>query len=225
MSGSCASKRSVGSAEESEDRAGTVFDRTRVAGGVHRQPAAWAQRAAGGQHALGLYGEFGRLLVAEPEAHARSLLARARVARRAFAGDQDEHAPVLVVAQSHFTDLPLGLAGQERAAARSRVHAFDALVGHHLLQADEEGLDLRLLARQRERAAGPAGEQEELARPRLADRRHGDVVDRVELEDGHLPKTTGMWFRLRIGGEENRELTIEMRARHGAWRNRRCRKP
>src|SRR2546428_12425535 len=98
MSGSRASRRSVASTE-SEDRSGTVVDRARVAGGVHRQPAARAQRAARGQHALGLLGEFGRLLVAEPEAHARSLVARALVARRAFAGDEGEHAPLLVVTE------------------------------------------------------------------------------------------------------------------------------
>src|SRR5207302_4963692 len=115
--GSCVSNRSVGSAAESEDRAGTVVDRARVAGGVHRQAAARAQRAAGGEHALGLLREVGRLLVAEPEADAGRLLARSLVARRAFARDEDEHAPVLVVPQPHLVLLQLRLSVQECDAA------------------------------------------------------------------------------------------------------------
>src|SRR5207245_9028667 len=132
-----------------------------------------------GRHGPGLRGAFARLGAAGHEAHARGLAARALVARRAFAGDEDEHAPLLVVTEPHLAHLPLGLAGQERATAGGRVRAFEALGGHHLLEPDEQGLDLRLLAGEREGSSGPTGEKEELARSRRAGRRDGGLVDRA----------------------------------------------
>ncbi len=125
--------------------------------------------------------------MAEPEADAGRIVARALLSRGSLARNEDEHAPVLVVAQAHLADLPLRLARLERRAGDVSLSALDALRRHHLLQADEESLDLRLLAGQRERAACAAGEEEELALARLADRCDGDLVHRVELVDRHPP--------------------------------------
>ncbi len=163
--------------------------------------------------------------MAEPEPDARRVIAGAFLAGRPLARDQNEHAAVLVVPETHFADLPLRLAGLQAGLTRCRCDRFETLRLDHLLEPDEERLDLRFLATQSERPPRAAGEQEKLALPRLADRRDGDLLRRVELEDGHLPKPTGSGFRGPRHGEEDQELKIEIRADNRAWRNHRCRKP
>ncbi len=151
--------------------------------------------------------------------------AGAFLAGRALARDQNEHAAVLVVPETHFADLPLGLAGLQARLTRCRCDPFETLRFDHLLEPDEERLDLRFLAAQSERPPRAAGEQEELAPPWLADRRDGDLLRRIELEDGHLSKPSWMVFRGPKHGEEDQELKIEIRADNRAWRNHKCRKP
>src|SRR6202011_5456064 len=110
ISGSLAMSRSAASgagSAASEDRPGTVVDRAGVAGWVHGQAAARAQRAARREHRLRLFRERDDLVGAEPEAHARRVVGRAFLAGRPLARDQDEHAPVLVVSKAHLTYLPL----------------------------------------------------------------------------------------------------------------------
>jgi len=90
-----------------------------------------------------------------------------------------------VVAKPDLAHLPLGLAWREGSRARRPVRHLDALRLQHLVEADDEGLDLGLLASERERPAPAFGKQEEAALAGLADRRHRYVVNRVELEYGH----------------------------------------
>src|SRR4029077_9976316 len=101
MSGSSARRRSVSALE---DRPRAIGDRAGVAGWVHRESAAGAERASGGQDGLGLFGKGDDLVVAEPEAHAwrtsRGGLF-ALIARRALAGNEDEHPARLMVAEAH----------------------------------------------------------------------------------------------------------------------------
>src|SRR5260370_12728320 len=80
---------------------------------------------------------------------------------------------------------PLRLARLERCA-RGRFGILDALGRHHLLKAHDQGLDLRLLAGERQRAARPAGQEEELPLAGLSDRRNRDLLDRVKLENWHV---------------------------------------
>src|SRR5207245_4447006 len=228
ISGKLAIRRSAASgagSAGSEDRSVPLVARAWGAGWIHRQAAARAQRAARREHRLRLFRERDDLVGAEPEAHAGRIVRRAFFAGRSLACNQDEHAPVLVVPEAHLADLPLWLTRLEPRLGQGRIDALDALGRHHLLEPDDEGLDLRLLAGQGQRPARAAGEQEELALARLADRGDRDLVHGVELKNGHLRKTTGMWFRCRGPGEQEQKLTIQIRARRGAWRNRRCQKP
>lgn len=125
--------------------------------------------------------------MAQPEPNAGSIVG-ACLTGGALAGDEHEHVALLVVTEAHLPDLPLGLARLNARVPRGRFGAFDALRLHHLLQADYQGLDLRLLAGQGQNAARAAGEEEEVALPGLADRGDSDLVDRVELENGHRAK-------------------------------------
>src|ERR1700694_5963574 len=84
-----------------EDRPGTVGDRAGVAGGIDRQPAARAERTSGSQDRLGLLGGGDHLLMAAPEPDARSADLGDLLAGRRLAGDENEHAPGLVVAEPH----------------------------------------------------------------------------------------------------------------------------
>src|SRR5579864_2198544 len=186
MRGSSASSRSLSakSVRSLEDGSGAIHDRARMAGRVHGQPAARAERAPRGQHGLSLLGEGDDLLVAEPEADAGRIVAGggswllAGFRRgRTLAGHEYEHAPGFVVAEAHLADLPLRLAGDVLARLGRRLGLVDALSLHHLVQADDEGLDLRFLAGESEGVARAAGEEEEPALARLADGRDGDAVD------------------------------------------------
>src|SRR6266852_8925047 len=135
MSGSSARRRSV---SISEDRPRAIGYRARVAGRVHREPTPRAQRATGGQDRLRLLGEGDYLVVAEPEAHARRVARgalRTLFARRALAGDQDEHPAGFVVAEAHLSDLPLGLARLEADVCGRPGGGLDALRLDHLVQA------------------------------------------------------------------------------------------
>ena len=96
-----------------------------------------------------------------------------------------------MVPEAHLADLPLGLTRLEPRFGQGRLDALDALGRHHLLKPDDEGLDLRFLAGEGQRPAGATGEQEELALARLADRGDRDLVDGVELENGHWQQPTG----------------------------------
>src|ERR1700674_5804965 len=82
-----------------EDRPGTVGDRAGMTCGIDRQPAARAEGTTGGQDRLGLLGERDHLLMAEPEPNARSADLSDLLAGRRLAGDENEHAPGLVVAE------------------------------------------------------------------------------------------------------------------------------
>ena len=165
-----------------------------MAGGVHGEAAARAKGTARAQHGLGLLGEGDDLLVAEPEADAGRVIAGAFLAGGPLACDQNEHVAVFVVPETHLADLPLRLAGLQSRLTTCRCDSFETLRLDHLLEPDDERLDLRFLTAQRERPPRAAGEQEELAPPWLADRRDGDLLRRVELEDGHLQKPTGKLF-------------------------------
>src|ERR1035437_5852712 len=197
MSGSSARRRSIASASWGapcerpglEDRPGTVADRARVAGGVDRKSAAWAQWAPRRQDRLGLLGERDHLLMAEPEADTGRVLRRAVLAGCRLAGHQDEHPPLFVIAQAHLANLPFRLAGREGSLARRPLRHLDPLRLHHLMEAHDQCLDLDLLAAQGERSAPAFGQQKELPLARLADRRHAYLVNRVELEDWHWVNT------------------------------------
>src|ERR1700674_491097 len=202
MSGSLASRRSVawtfrwgprdsgaGEALALEDRPGTVGDRAGMAGGIDRQPAARAQRPACGEHLLRLFGEGNNLLVAQPEADARRVCLGGLLAGGRLAGDQHEHAPRLVIPEAHLSNLPFRLPGHERRVTRLPLRHLDALCLHHLVKADDQRLDLGLLARQRERAATAAGQEEEPPLAGLSDGRDRDLIHRIELEDRHWFKT------------------------------------
>src|ERR1700757_4799235 len=112
MSGSSARSCPV-----SEDGSGTVHDGAWGAGGVHRESAARAERAARRDHLLRLQGEVGGLAVAQPEANRGPIVGTLAGRRGALtldgalrlAGDEHEHLPPLVVAEAHLSDLPLGL--------------------------------------------------------------------------------------------------------------------
>src|SRR6266581_4988886 len=121
-----------------EDRPGTVENRARMAGGIHRQPAAGTQWPPGGQHALRLFRECDDLLMAEPEANARRLLGfcRAVLAGRR-ARHQNEHLAGFVIAEPHLADLPFGLAGRERRLARGTLDKLDPLGLQHLVKAND----------------------------------------------------------------------------------------
>src|SRR6266850_720471 len=141
-SGSSTRRRSISSASwgepvecRLEDRPGTVENRARMAGGIHREPAARAQWAPGGQYVLGLLRERGDLLMAEPEANARGVFGRRAVlARGGLAGHQDEHLAGFVVSESHLADLPFGLPGREPGLAGSPFKRLDPLGFQHLVE-------------------------------------------------------------------------------------------
>src|ERR1700674_1345017 len=113
------------------------------------------------------------LVVAEPEPNARgvALVGGARRAPgrrflltdRSLARDQDEHPASLVVAKPHLADLPFRLPWYEPTGRPGVFGHGDSLRLHHLVQPDDQGLDLRLLARQGQLAAEAAGDEEELA--------------------------------------------------------------
>src|ERR1700737_3778344 len=193
MSGSPHRRRSASSASgtrprESEDGPCAIHDRARVAGGIHGQAASGAQRAARGEHRLSLLGEVDDLLGTEPEADAGDVvcLRWLLLAGSRFARDQHEHVAAFVVSQADLPDLPLRLARfGARVAWGFLLGALDALLLQHLVQPDDQGLDLRLVAAERHGAPRAGGQEEELALAGLSDRRHGDLVARVELEYGH----------------------------------------
>src|SRR5487761_1370981 len=151
-SGNSTRRRSVSPASDArslerprlEDRPGTVENRARMAGGIHGQAAAGAKRAPGREHVFRLLGKGNDLLVAEPEANARSApRSGAVLAGCRLAGDQDEHLAGFVVAQTHLAALPFGLAGGECGLARGSRGGIDSLGLQHLMNADYERLDLR----------------------------------------------------------------------------------
>src|SRR5207302_7239012 len=182
----------------SEDRPGTVHDRTGMAGGIHWQTTSRAKWPAGGKHRLSLLREGDHLVVAEPEAHARRvvrgrrLCRLGRLGRGSLARDQDDHLAGLVIAQAHLADLPLGLVrlGAAQRGLRRLLRRFDLLGLEHLVQAQEEGLDLGFLTSERQRPPRPGRKEEETALAGLADRGDYDAVDRVELGYRHRQKPT-----------------------------------
>src|SRR5258708_2539031 len=204
-SGSSTRRRSIRSASwgrsferpRSEDRPGTVENRARMAGGIHRQAAAWAQGAPCGQQVFRLFRESDDLLVAEPEANARGVLGLRLLAGGGLAGYQDEHLACFVVAETHLADLPLGLPGREPSLAGNAFRALDPLGFEHLVEANDQSLDLGLLARERQGASPPFGEQEEAPLAGFPDGSHSDVIDRIELEDGHWSKGTVSVYPIR----------------------------
>src|ERR1700686_1411857 len=170
----------------SEDRPRAIGYRAWVAGGVHGQSAARAQRPPRREHRLGLLRKRHHLVVAEPEPNAgRLIVRRALLADRDLAGDQDKHAPRLVVAEPHLCHLPLRLTRYEAGGGTGMFRRRDALRLHHLVQPDEQPVTLRLPAGGGQLAPGAGGQEEELALARLADGGHGDVLHWVKLEDRH----------------------------------------
>src|ERR1700686_1274180 len=170
----------------SEDRPRPMGYRAWVAGGVHGQSAARAQRPPCREHRLGMLRKRHHLVVAEPEPNAgRLIVPRVILADRDLAGDQDKHAPRLVVAEPHLCHLPLRLTRYEAGGGTGMFRRRDALRLHHLVQPDEQSLDLRLLAGGGRLAPRAGGQEEELALARLADGGHGDVLHWVKLEDRH----------------------------------------
>src|SRR5256885_13529330 len=159
-SGRSTSRRS----ETSEDGPCTVHDRAWVAGRVHGQAASRAERPPRGQDGLGLFRKRDHLVVAEPEAHRWGIVGEGsltRIAGSRLAGDEDEHLAGVVVAEPHLADLPLGPAGPRVVGSRlgGALRSLDLLCLHHLVNTDEEGLELRLLAAQGERPPRPRGEE------------------------------------------------------------------
>ena len=57
------------------------------------------------------------------------------------------------------------------------------------MDANYQGLDLRLLTGQRQGPPPALGEQEEASLAGFPDSSHRDVIDRIELENGHWVKT------------------------------------
>src|SRR4029077_12238451 len=102
MSGSSARRRSV---LASEDRPRAIGDRAGVAGWVHGESAAGAERPSGGQDRLGLLREGDHPVVAEADTTRWGIPGGglfALVARRALARNQDEHPAGFVVAEAHL---------------------------------------------------------------------------------------------------------------------------
>src|SRR6059036_3217162 len=93
-----------------------------MAGGIDGKPASRAQRTSRRDDGLGLLGEREDLVVAQPEAHAGSVVAcgLGLLAGRALARDQDAHAPRLVVAEARRMFVLVasaGAAGEQAEAA------------------------------------------------------------------------------------------------------------
>src|SRR5260221_13574789 len=126
ISGRSSSRRSL----DSEDRSGTVHDRTRVARRVHGQPAAGAEGPAGGDHGLRLLRELRGLAVAQPEADRRGVVLSALLGHGGLAGDEHEHAPTFVITKAQLADLPLRLANLLAGGARLAL-VLDGLGLHH----------------------------------------------------------------------------------------------
>jgi hypothetical protein len=99
-----------------------------------------------------------------------------------------------VIAKTQLAHLPLRLARHHPAGGPRVFRGGDALRFHHLVQPEEQSLDLGLLARKGQLATGAAGQEEELALTGLADGGHRDAVDRVELEDRHTTKPRAACF-------------------------------
>src|SRR6202049_4683354 len=189
MRRSLASAFRWGEAPRLEDRPGTVGDRAGMAGGIDRQPAARAEGTAGGQDRLRLLGERDHLLMAEPESDARGADLGSLLASRRLARHQHEHAPRLVVPEPHLPDLPFRLAWHEGGIPRLSLRRLDALRFHHLVEAKDQCLDLRLLASQGQRAAAAARQKEEPPLAGLADRSDGALINGSELKDRHRVNT------------------------------------
>ena len=111
-----------------------------------------------------------------------------------------------MVAEPHLTDLPLGLARRLAGIVHRLgrlLRRLDLLSLQHLVEPDDQGLQLRLLACQRQRPAGAGGEEEEAALAGLAHGRDGDAVHRVELVDRHRLKTR-RWLGFASGDAGNK---------------------
>jgi hypothetical protein len=97
-----------------------------------------------------------------------------------------------VISESNLANLPLGLSRLRiRAGSGLGLRALKSLLLDHLVQPDYKGLDLGLLTAQRHRPPGAGGEEEKAPLAGVSDRRDGDPIDRVELEDRHELKTRG----------------------------------
>ena len=156
----------------------------------------------------------------QPEAHARRIVVRrsfSRLAHRPLAGDQDEHLARLVVAQAHLPDLPLGftrhLAGRRFVGGALR--PFDLLGFEHLMEPQDERLELGLLAAQRQGPPRACGEEKKSSLAGLTDRRDGNAVDGIEFVNGHPSKSVGAgWFCGPGTGEEEIHIHFESNPSH-----------
>ncbi len=135
-----------------------------------------------------------------------------------------------MIAETHLADLPFGISRRERTVARRPLSHLDPLRLEHLVDANYQGLDLRLLTGQRQRPPPALGEQEEAPLAGLPDGSHRDVIDRIELEDRHWFKTKsrggvqpaskrGASGRFDAGAEGKRiKVNIQRRVTTAAWR-------
>src|SRR5215472_10072025 len=174
-------RRARSTASASKDRPGAIASGARVAAWVDGEPAVGTGRATGREHALGLRGERLHLLGGGPEAGGGQLLRVVVLVLGRLPGDDDEPLPVLVVPEAELADAPLGLSGLRRrdlGLLRSRPEPLGL---EELPDADDQALDVELLAVQDEGVAAAGCGQEELAPTGRTDRADADPVDRVEV--------------------------------------------